>query len=233
MLEGLRQAVCEANRQLPAHALVLLTWGNASGLDRKSGLFVIKPSGVAYDRLTPEDMVIVDLDGHVVEGRLRPSSDTPTHAALYRRFPDIGGCVHTHSTWAAAWAQAGRSIPCYGTTHADDFYGSIPCVRPLTRDEIRDAYEENTGLTIAGYFREKQLDPSAVPGVLCSPHGVFTWGKDAAEAVQHAVVLEECARMAAITEMLNKDASPVSQELLDKHYLRKHGAHASYGQQGL
>ena len=177
MLEQLKKEVYEANMLLPKYHLVTFTWGNVSGIDRESGLFVIKPSGVEYDQLTPEDMVVVDLKGNKVEGKYNPSSDTATHVVLYNRFPEIGGVVHTHSSWATSWAQAGRDIPCYGTTHADYFYGSIPCVRNLTKEEIEEAYEKNTGVLIADDFEEKNRDYIAIPGVLCKNHGVFTWGK--------------------------------------------------------
>lgn len=217
--------------RLPEYGLVTFTWGNVSGIDRESGLFVIKPSGVEYEKLTPEDMVVVDLDGNRVEGRYHPSSDTPTHVVLYNRFPGIGGIVHTHSSWAASWAQAGRDIPCYGTTHADYIYGEIPCVRNLTKEEIEEAYERNTGILIADEFEQRGKDYIAVPSVLCRNHGVFTWGKDAGEAVHNAVVTEEVAKMAAVSEMLNPKIEPAPQELQDKHYYRKHGANAYYGQE--
>ena len=228
MLEQLKQQVYEANMMLPRYGLVTFTWGNVSGIDRSAGLFVIKPSGVAYEDLTPESMVVVDLEGNVVEGSFRPSSDTATHAELYKAFSDIGGIVHTHSSWATSWAQAGRAIPCYGTTHADYFYGEIPCVRNLTKEEIEEAYEKNTGVLIADYFKDK--DYEAVPAVLCKNHGPFTWGKDALEAVHNAVVTEETAKMAARCELLNPDVNPIPRELQDKHYYRKHGANAYYGQ---
>lgn len=229
MLEQLKQEVYEANMLLPEFKLVTFTWGNVSGIDRESGLFVIKPSGVPYDRLTPDDMVVMDLEGKKVEGKYNPSSDTPTHVVLYNRFPNIGGVVHTHSSWATSWAQAGRDIPCYGTTHADYFYGPIPCVRVLTKAEIDEAYEKNTGILIADYFKENNKDPKAVPGALCKNHGVFTWGKDAHEAVHNAVVVEEVAKMAARCELINPQVMPAPQELQDKHYFRKHGANAYYG----
>ena len=194
MLEELKKEVYEANMMLPKYGLVTFTWGNVSGIDREKGLFVIKPSGVDYDKLSPEDMVVMDLQGNRVEGTLNPSSDTPTHLILYQRFPNIGGVVHTHSSWATSWAQAGRGIPCYGTTHADYLYGEIPCVRNLTKAEIADAYEKNTGVLIADEFEQKGLDYEAVPAVLCKNHGPFAWGKDANEAVHHAVVLEEVAK---------------------------------------
>lgn len=230
MLEQLKKEVYEANMLLPKYGLVTFTWGNVSGIDRESGLFVIKPSGVDYDLLKPEDMVVVDLDGKVVEGNYNPSSDTPTHVVLYNRFPQIGGVVHTHSSWATSWAQAGRDILCYGTTHADYIYGEIPCVRNLTKEEIEEAYEKNTGVLIADEFETRKKDCMAVPAVLCKNHGVFTWGKDAHEAVHNAVVAEEVAKMAARCEMLNPDVKPAPQELQDKHYYRKHGANAYYGQ---
>ena len=230
MLEQLKKDVYEANMLLPAYRLITFTWGNVSGFDPESGLFVIKPSGVEYDKLTPEDMVVVDLDGNRVEGHLNPSSDTATHAVLYRRFPGIGGVVHTHSAWATSWAQVGRGIPCYGTTHADYFYGEIPCIRNLTAEEIEEAYEKNTGVVLADAFGQMGRDPLAVPGALCKNHGVFTWGKDAHEAVHNAVVVEEVAKMAARTEMLNPKVQEAPQEMQDKHYFRKHGANAYYGQ---
>lgn len=230
MLDGLKQAVYEANLELPRRGLVTYTWGNVSGIDRQAGCFVIKPSGVDYEKLHPQDMVVVDLDGRVAEGELNPSSDMPTHLVLYQQFAGIGGVVHTHSPWAAAWAQTGRAIPCYGTTQADYFYGEIPCTRGLTAAEIEAAYEVNTGRVIVETFSDR--DPAAVPAVLCRNHGPFTWGKDAAEAVYHAVVLEEVAKMASFTERVNPDAAAAPQYLLDKHYFRKHGADAYYGQGG-
>lgn len=232
MLEELKEKVWKANLQLPAHHLVTFTWGNVSALDRETGYFVIKPSGVPYEDLKPEDMVVVDLDGNKVEGDLNPSSDTPTHAVLYSRFPELGGIVHTHSSFATSWAQAGRDIPCYGTTHADYIYGPIPCVRNLTKQEIDEAYEKNTGILIADYFKESGRDIMAVPGALCKNHGVFTWGKDADDAVYNAVVFEEVAKMAYVTEQINPRVTPAPQELQDKHYYRKHGANAYYGQKG-
>ncbi len=231
MLEDLKKTVCDANKDLPRYGLVTFTWGNVSAVDRKSGLLVIKPSGVEYDRLTPEDMVVVDLEGRKVEGRYKPSSDTPTHVELYKAFPEIGGIVHTHSTYATGWAQAGRSIPCYGTTHADYIYEEVPCVRCLTADEIAENYEENTGHLIVREFLRMCKDPVSVPAVLCKNHGPFTWGKDAEEAVHNAVVLEEVARMAYLAESINHHVQPAPKELMDKHYYRKHGANAYYGQQ--
>ena len=230
MLEQLKEQVYEANMLLPKYGLVTFTWGNVSAIDRESGLFVIKPSGVEYDRLTPEDMVVVDLEGNKVEGKYNPSSDTPTHRILYNRFPDVGGIVHTDSSWATSWAQAGRDIPCYGTTHADYIYGEVPCVRCLTKEEIEAAYEENTGHLIVNSFREMGKDVMAVPAVLCKNHGPFAWGKDAHEAVNNAVVLEEVAKMAYRAETINARIQPAPQELQDKHYYRKHGANAYYGQ---
>lgn len=228
MLEELKKEVYEANMELPKYGLVTFTWGNVSGIDRESGLFVIKPSGVDYEKLRPEDMVVVDLDGNKVEGNYNPSSDTATHAELYKASKEIGGIVHTHSAWATSWAQAGRGIPCYGTTHADYLYGEIPCVRNLTKEEIENAYEVNTGKLIAEHFSGK--DYLSMPAVLCKNHGPFTWGKNAEEAVHNAVVLEEVAKMAARCERINPNVQPAPQELQDKHYYRKHGENAYYGQ---
>ena len=230
MLEELKKKVYEANILLPKYGLVTFTWGNVSAIDRKSGLFVIKPSGVEYDTMTPDDMVVMDLEGNKVEGKLNPSSDTPTHLEIYKAFKEVGGVVHTHSSYATSWAQAGRSIPCYGTTQADYFYGEIPCVRCLNKDEIESAYEENTGHLIVNEFERMGKDPVAVPAVLCKNHGVFTWGKDAHEAVHNAVVTEEVAKMAFRCELINPEVKPAPQELQDKHYYRKHGANAYYGQ---
>lgn len=230
MLEQLKQEVYEANILLPKYHLVTFTWGNVSGIDREKGLFVIKPSGVDYDKLTPDSMVVVNLEGEVVEGDYRPSSDTPTHVVLYNRFQEIGGVVHTHSPWATSWAQAGRGIPCYGTTHADYLYGQVPCVRTLTKEEIETAYEKNTGVLIADEFERLAVDYLATPAVLCKNHGPFTWGKDAKEAVHNAVVLEEVAKMAARCEQIDPKVNPAPQELQDKHYYRKHGKNAYYGQ---
>lgn len=230
MLEQLKQEVYEANMLLPKYHLVTFTWGNVSGIDREKGLFVIKPSGVDYDKLTPDSMVVVNLEGEVVEGDYRSSSDTPTHVVLYNRFQEIGGVVHTHSPWATSWAQAGRGIPCYGTTHADYLYGQVPCVRTLTKEEIETAYEKNTGVLIADEFERLAVDYLATPAVLCKNHGPFTWGKDAKEAVHNAVVLEEVAKMAARCEQIDPKVNPAPQELQDKHYYRKHGKNAYYGQ---
>ena len=230
MLEELKQQVFEANMLLPKYGLVTFTWGNVSAIDRESGLFVIKPSGVPYETMTAEDMVVMDLDGNRVEGKYKPSSDTASHVELYKAFPEIGGIVHTHSRYATSWAQAGRSIPCYGTTHADYIYGEVPCVRCLTKEEIDTAYETNTGLLIIDEFKRMNKDVKAVPCVLCKNHGPFAWGKDASEAVHNAVVLEEVARMALYAEMIKPDVAPAPQELQDKHYYRKHGANAYYGQ---
>ena len=229
MLEELKKEVYEANMLLPKYGLVTFTWGNVSGIDRESGLFVIKPSGVVYDLLTPDDMVVVDLNGNKVEGKYNPSSDTATHVELYKAFPNIGGVVHTHSSWATSWAQAGRDIPCYGTTHADYFYGEIPCARSLTKEEIEEAYEKNTGLVIIETFKDK--NPVYVPGVLCTNHGPFTWGSDGFNAVHNAVVLEECAKMNAIAMLVkNPEIGSMQQTLLEKHFNRKHGPGAYYGQ---
>lgn len=228
MLEELKKQVYEANMELVKRNLVVYTWGNVSGIDRESGYFVIKPSGVDYETLKPEDMVVMDLEGNKIEGEYKPSSDTATHLELYKAFPEIGGVVHTHSPWATSWAQAGRSVPCYGTTHADYFYGSIPCTRNLTKDEIETDYEKNTGLVIVETF--KDLNPVYVPAVLCMNHGPFTWGKDAKEAVYHAVVLEEVSKMAAQTEAMNSHVGPAPDTIKEKHFMRKHGKNAYYGQ---
>ena len=230
MLEELKIKVYEANMELPRRNLVTYTWGNVSGIDREKGLFVIKPSGVEYEDLKPEDLVVMDLDGNKVEGEMNPSSDTKTHLILYKAFPTIGGIVHTHSPHAVAWAQAGRDIPAYGTTHADYFYGPVPCTRDLTAAEIDEDYEAHTGNVIAETFRERGIDPDHVPAVICRSHGPFTWGKDAAQAVYHAVVLEEVAKMALLTEQIDPRASAAPQRVQDKHFLRKHGPNAYYGQ---
>lgn len=230
MLEQLKEKVLKANLQLVKNHLVLFTWGNVSEIDRESGLFVIKPSGVEYDDMTADDMVVCDLNGNVVEGHYRPSSDTPTHIEFYKAFPNIGGVTHTHSTYATAWAQAGRSIPFYGTTHADYFYGDIPCARSLTKEEIEGEYEKNTGLAIIEKFKQDNIDPAAVPGVLIKSHGVFAFGKDGDNSVYNATVIEEVARMAAITEQVNPQVVRADQFMMDKHYNRKHGKNAYYGQ---
>lgn len=228
MLENLKKDVLFANKELQAKELVIYTWGNVSGIDSEKGLVVIKPSGVAYDDLTAADMVVLDLDGNVVEGNLRPSSDTATHLELYRQFEEIGGVVHTHSLWATIWAQAGRGIPCRGTTHADYFYGEIPCTRPLNKQEVATDYELNTGKVIVERF--SGLDYRQVPAVLVAEHGPFVWGKEAQEAVHNSVVLEQLAQMAYFTGVLSGSQQPISQQVLDKHYLRKHGPGAYYGQ---
>lgn len=230
MLESLKQAVWEANMDLPKYGLVTFTWGNVSGMDRESGLAVIKPSGVPYEELRADQMVVVDLEGNVVEGNLRPSSDTATHVLLYKAFPAIGGIVHTHSPWATSWAQAGRALPALGTTHGDYFYGEVPCTRAMTEAEIKGAYELETGNVIVETFKSKGIDPNQVPSVLVNSHAPFCWGKDPHTAVHNAVVLEECAKMALHTFQLNPNVQPMDQDLLDRHYLRKHGANAYYGQ---
>lgn len=220
MLEALKKQVCDANLQLPRYGLVTFTWGNVSAIDREAGIAVIKPSGIEYTAMTPDDMVAVDLAGNIVEGKYKPSSDTPTHLELYRRFPKIGGIVHTHSRWATVFAQMKKGIPPLGTTHADYFYGEIPCTRLMTSEEISGEYERETGKVIAEVYREN------VPAVLVASHGPFAWGADAHEAVHNAVVMEELAFMA----WHNQDVAPMQSELLDKHYLRKHGENAYYGQ---
>lgn len=229
MLDELKEIVCKANLELPKHGLITFTWGNVSGVDREKGLMVIKPSGVEYDGMTADDMVVVSLKtGEKVEGKWKPSSDTATHVALYNAFPKTGGIVHTHSRWATSFAQAGRSIPSYGTTHGDYFYGDIPCTRKMTPDEIAGEYEKETGNVIIETFRD--IDENDIPAVLVNSHGPFAWGTDPMNAVHNAVVLEELAFMALHTEMLNPDVVRMQQELLDKHYLRKHGKNAYYGQ---
>lgn len=227
MLEELKEEVFQANLQLVKNGLVIYTWGNVSGIDRASGLVAIKPSGVPYSELKASDIVLVDLDGKVVEGKLKPSSDTPTHVVLYKAFPQLGGVVHTHSTHAVVWAQAGSDIPCLGTTHADYFYGPIPCTMPLTPEEINGNYELETGNVIVRRFAG--LDPVATPGVLVRNHGPFAWGKSPADAVENATVLEEIAKMSLFTKLLDRDAK-IQGELMEKHYLRKHGPNATYGQ---
>jgi len=231
MLEDLKRQVLEANLALPAHNLVTLTWGNVSAVCREQGVFVIKPSGVDYSVMTAEDMVVVSIEtGEVVEGKKKPSSDTPTHRLLYQQFPDIGGIVHTHSRHAPIWAQAGKSIPATGTTHADYFYGAIPCTREMTDDEINGQYEWDTGTVIVETFRELGIEAKQMPGVLVHSHGPFAWGKDAMDAVHNAIVMEEVAYMGIFCRQLTPDLPPMQQTLLDKHYLRKHGAKAYYGQ---
>jgi L-ribulose-5-phosphate 4-epimerase len=229
LLKSLKEEVLKANLDLPKHGLVTFTWGNVSGIDRDKGLVVIKPSGVPYDKLKAEDLVVLDLDGNQVEGSLRPSSDTPTHIVLYNAFKEIGGVVHTHSSFATSWAQAGRPISPMGTTHADYFYGDIPCTRSLSKEEIEGEYEKNTGLVIVETFRN--INPVYVPGVLVENHAPFSWGKNAGEAVHNAVVLEEVAKMALNTQLLSGGANnEVNQYLLDRHFMRKHGPNAYYGQ---
>jgi L-ribulose-5-phosphate 4-epimerase len=228
MLKDIKEAVLEANLELPKRNLVTFTWGNVSGIDRSKGLIVIKPSGVSYDKLKVEDLVVLDLEGNKVEGKLNPSSDTATHLALYNKFEEVNGIVHTHSRWATLWAQAGKGIPALGTTHADYFYGEIPCTRKMTAEEIEGEYEKETGNVIIETFEGK--NPIYIPGVLVNNHGPFTWGKDAHEAVHNAVVLEEVAMMAYYTCSLTPGISPIAQTLLDKHFLRKHGKNAYYGQ---
>ena len=215
MLEELKERVLKANLLLPELDLVKFTWGNVSEIDREKGIIAIKPSGVDYENLTADDIVLVDLDGNIVEGKLRPSSDTATHIELYKAFSDIGGVVHTHSEWAVSWAQSGRGIPCYGTTHADCFYGEIPCTREMTDEEIESAYEKNTGIVIAETFMKRNIDPMAVPGVLCVNHGPFSWGKNGHDAVHNAAGLETVAEMATKTEFLNPSVKPVKQAILD------------------
>lgn len=231
MLEKLKELVCKANLELPKYGLVTFTWGNVSGVDREKGLMVIKPSGVDYGNMTPEDMVVVSLvTGEKIEGRWNPSSDTDTHVVLYNAFPELGSIVHTHSRWATSWAQAGRGINPYGTTHGDYFYGQIPCTRKLTPAEIAGRYEAETGNVIVETFRERNIRPEQIPAVLVHSHGPFAWGTDPHNAVHNAVVLEELAFMAFHTEALSPDKETMQQELLDKHYLRKHGKNAYYGQ---
>ena len=228
MHEELRKAVCDANIELQRRNLVIYSWGNVSGIDRTAGIVAIKPSGVSYDDLTPDKIVLLDLDGTIVEGKLKPSSDTPTHLELYRNFKAIGGICHTHSVNATAWAQACKEIPCFGTTHADYFYGSVPITKIMTEDEMRSDYELNTGKVIVRRFAG--LDPMKMPGVLVANHGPFTWGKSPADSVEAMVVLEQIATMALGTTTINSNQKPISKALLDKHYLRKHGKNAYYGQ---
>ncbi len=226
----LKKSVFEANLELVKQGLVIYTWGNVSGIDRESGLVVIKPSGVDYDKMTVEDMVVISLDGEIVEGRMKPSSDAPTHLALYRKYDKIKSVVHTHSEWATSWAQSGRDIPCYGTTHADYFYGNIPCTRALSDDEINGEYELNTGFVIIETLKEGQIEPMEIPGIIIFNHGPFSWGRNPLDAVHNAKVMEEVGKMAYRSEKLNPELKRVNQVLLDKHYLRKHGKNAYYGQ---
>ncbi len=228
MLENLKQKVYEANLKLVEYKLVLFTWGNVSEIDKETGLVVIKPSGVSYETMKPEDMVVMNLDGEKVEGKLNPSSDTPTHLELYRRFPEIGGVAHTHSTFAVSFAQAASDIPCYGTTHADFAFGSVPCTRDLTKEEIEGEYELNTGKVIAECFGTREIDYNAVPAVLVRSHGPFTWGKDGCDAAKNSAILEEVAKMSYLSRTL--DAEPANEHILKKHYYRKHGSNAYYGQ---
>lgn len=230
MLEQLKEEVFQANLELPKQGLIKYTWGNVSAVDREKGLFVIKPSGVSYENMKATDMVVCDLEGNIVEGELNPSSDTATHAVLYQKFPEIGGIVHTHSTWATIWAQAGLGVPAMGTTHADTFYGTIPCARFLTQAEIDRGYERETGNLIVETFEEKGINPLEIPGVLLHGHGPFTWGKTANDAVMNAVVLDEVCKMNFYARQLNQFAEELPQGILDKHYLRKHGKDAYYGQ---
>lgn len=230
MLDDLKQKVLEANLLLPKYGLVVFTWGNVSGIDRENGLVVIKPSGVDYDIMKAEDMVVTDLDGNVVEGKLKPSSDLATHLEFYKHFKDIGGVVHTHSVNAVAWAQAGKDIPALGTTHGDYFYGQIPCTRLMTDDEIKNNYELNTGKVVVEEFEKRHINPNQMPGVLVHSHGPFTWGKDPFDAVHNSVVLDTLAKMALKTITINGDVDSMQRELLDKHFLRKHGPGAYYGQ---
>ena len=230
MLDDLKRAVFEANLELVKQGLVIFTWGNVSGIDRQRGLMVIKPSGISYEAMQVTDMVVTDMEGNVVEGHLRPSSDTPTHLVLYKHFPAIGGVVHTHSSWGTAWAQAGREIPPLGTTHADYFYGPIPCTRKMTDAEINGEYEWETGNVIVETFEKQGIDAAQMPGVLVHSHGPFAWGKNAEDAVHNAIVLEEVAYMGIFCRQLAPQLPDMQQTLLDKHYLRKHGAKAYYGQ---
>ncbi|MCM3513291.1 MULTISPECIES: L-ribulose-5-phosphate 4-epimerase [Carnobacterium] len=230
MLEQLKEEVFQANLELPKQGLIKYTWGNVSAVDREQGLFVIKPSGISYEEMKASDMVVCDMDGEIVEGNLNPSSDTLTHAVLYKEFPEIGGIVHTHSTWATIWAQAGLDVPAMGTTHADTFYGSIPCARFLNQKEIDEGYEEQTGHVIVETFKERNIKPMEIPGVLLHGHGPFTWGESAKDAVMNAVVLDEVCKMNLFSRQLNSFSEELPQRILDKHYLRKHGENAYYGQ---
>jgi L-ribulose-5-phosphate 4-epimerase len=224
----LKREVYEANMELQRRNLVVYTWGNVSQIDRANGVVAIKPSGVAYEVMTPDDIVIVDLENNIVEGKMRPSSDTKTHTHLYRHFADIGGVTHTHSTYATAWAQTQQGIPCYGTTHADYAYGEIPCTAVMSDEQIQRDYEEETGVQITDCFKDRS--PKEVPMVIVAGHAPFTWGKNGADAVYHAVILEEIARMAYLTKTLQQNTPPLKQAIVDKHYLRKHGKNAYYGQ---
>jgi L-ribulose-5-phosphate 4-epimerase len=228
LLENLKRKVLEANLELPKRNLVIYTWGNVSAIDREKGLVVIKPSGISYEDLKIEDLPVIDLYGNKVEGDLNPSSDTETHLMLYREFPEIGGVVHTHSPWCTKWAQAGKAIPAFGTTHADYFYGEIPCTRKLTEIEIADEYEKNTGKVIIETFKDK--NPNFIPGVLVNNHGPFNWGKNPQAAVENAVIMEEIAKLSYYTQSLTPEVEPIDEQLLDKHFLRKHGNGAYYGQ---
>ena len=230
MLDKLKKEVLDANLLLPKYGLVTFTWGNVSAIDREKGLIVIKPSGVDYETMKEDDMVVCDLDGNVVEGHYKPSSDLMTHLVLYKNFKDIGGVVHTHSTFATSWAQAGKDIPALGTTHGDYFYGDVPCTRYMTKEEIHGEYEYETGVVIAKEFVARNIDANDMPGVLVHSHGPFTWGKNAHDAVHNSVVLEELAKMATNTIIINPQVNRMQQDLLDKHYLRKHGKGAYYGQ---
>lgn len=230
MLEHLKEEVCRANLSLVKNGLVILTWGNVSAISEDRNYVIIKPSGVDYATMTADQMVVTDMDGNVVEGGLRPSSDLATHLELYKAFPEVTSVVHTHSTHATAMAQAEQDLPCYGTTHADTFYGPVPCTRPLTADEVKEAYEKNTGVVIAETFAQRGIDPMAVPAVLVSKHGPFTWGTSCKKAVENSVILEETARMALLTRQYNPAVTEAPQSLQDKHYFRKHGKNATYGQ---
>lgn len=230
MLEELKSVVYKANIDLVKHNLVVLTWGNVSAIDRENGLIVIKPSGVSYDEMKESDMVVVDLDGNIVEGNLKPSSDTATHIEFYKKYKEIGSFVHTHSSFATSWAQAKRDIPAYGTTHADTFYGEVPCTRELTNEEIDNDYEKNTGIVIIETLEERNIEALSVPGIVVASHGPFSWGETASKAVLNAVVLEEVSKMAINTEYINSEITSIPKKLQDKHYFRKHGKNAYYGQ---
>lgn len=230
MLEELKKEVFEENLELVEKKLVIYTWGNVSGIDRESKIFAIKPSGVGYDIIKSDDMVLIDLEGKKIEGKYKPSSDTATHIELYKAFPEIGAIVHTHSSYATSWAQARKDIPAFGTTHADYFYGDIPCARALTKEEIENDYEKNTGLVIIETLKERNINPMDIPGIIIASHGPFAWGKDSRQAVYNAVVLEELSKMAYRTIQINPNIKSVEKYLLDKHYFRKHGKNAYYGQ---